>query len=178
MADFYTGYRETARRPDEISAALAQARQQQILRLVIEEPIGGAAIAAELAAAGVPCVLTELWPGKRASSYQDFDTAALLSALHEQGVAFAIATGSGRRARALPMLAAIAVGHGLDRDTALRAITLTPAEILGVQQDVGSLQAGKLADLLVCDRPLLNSDCKLLRVISAGKTRYQAEEGQ
>ena len=67
-------------------------------------------------------------------------------------------------------------GGGLETEAALRAITLTPAEILGVAKDTGSLQVGKLADLLVSDRPLLDSDCRLLRVVSSGKTRYETEE--
>lgn len=167
--------RAEAHRPDEITTTLAEAQKHDILNLIIEEPLGGAAVAEQLAAAGVPCVLTELWPAG-SPPYEQHDPAALPAELDEQGVAFAIATGSGRRAQALPMLAAIAVGHGLSRDTALRAITLTPAEILGIQSDVGSLQKGKMADLLVCDRPLLDSDSKLLRVMSSGKTRFQAEK--
>ena len=73
-------------------------------------------------------------------------------------------------------MAATAVGNGLDASAALRAITLTPAEILGVQKDVGSLQQGKLADLLICDRPLLQSDCRVLAVWSAGAVQYESTQ--
>ena len=41
--------------------------------------------------------------------------------------------------------------HGLDRDKALRAITLGPATLLGMQKEIGSLEVGKQADLLVFD---------------------------
>jgi imidazolonepropionase-like amidohydrolase len=88
-------------------------------------------------------------------------------------VPFAIATGSGRRARTLPMMAAAAVGAGLSHDAAIRAITLTAAEILGVQKDIGSLQQGKLADLVVCDRPLLQSDSRVLAVYSGGALQFE-----
>ncbi|MEC7583053.1 MAG: amidohydrolase family protein [Planctomycetota bacterium] len=170
--------RAEAHRADEITTTLAQAQKHDIINLVIEDPLDGAAVASQLANAGIPCVLTELWPQASKQPYENEDLAALPAALDEQGVAFAIATGSGRRAQALPMLAAIAVGQGLSHDTALRAITLTPAEILGIQKDVGSLQEGKMADILVSDRPLLDSDSKLLRVMSSGKTRFEAEEGR
>jgi imidazolonepropionase-like amidohydrolase len=72
-------------------------------------------------------------------------------------------------------MAACAVGRGLDEAAALRAITLTPAEILGVQNDVGSLQEGKLGDLLITDRPLFASDCRVLAVLAAGVTQFHAK---
>jgi imidazolonepropionase-like amidohydrolase len=73
------------------------------------------------------------------------------------------------------MLAAAAVGGGLPRDQALRAITLTPAEILGVSKDTGSLQAGKYADVLVTDRPLFLTDSHILLVLAKGRTEYEVK---
>jgi imidazolonepropionase-like amidohydrolase len=49
----------------------------------------------------------------------------------------------------LTQAAGNAVAHGLDWDTALRAITLSPAEIFGVGNTVGSLEAGKAADVVI-----------------------------
>jgi len=163
-------------RPDEIRAVLAAAKDRKVPSLVLENVLGAAGVAADLASASVPCVLTGVWPSSRPEAFAAYDPLQLPSALLAAGVPFAIASGSGRRAGALPLMAACAVGAGLDETQALRAITLTPAEILGVQKDVGSLQAGKLADLLVCDRPLLQSDCRVLAVWSAGATAYQTEE--
>ena len=88
---------------------------------------------------------------------------------------FAIATGSGQQAGLLPLLAAAAVGRGLDRDAALRAITLTPAEILGVAADTGSLQAGKYADVLVTDRPLFATDSRVLLVLQKGRAEFEVK---
>jgi imidazolonepropionase-like amidohydrolase len=73
------------------------------------------------------------------------------------------------------MVAAAAVGAGLDRDQALRAITLTPAEILGIAQDTGSLQPGKLADVLVTDRPLFASDSRVLLVLARGRNEFEVK---
>jgi imidazolonepropionase-like amidohydrolase len=53
--------------------------------------------------------------------------------------------------RNLPYQAASAVAYGLSFEDALRAITLSPAEILGVADQVGSLDAGKLATLVIAD---------------------------
>lgn len=75
--------------------------------------------------------------------------------LHAAGVRFAIATpGDGfdtSNLRNLPYQAASAVAYGLPHDEALKAITLYPAQILGVADRVGSLEAGKDATLFLAD---------------------------
>jgi imidazolonepropionase-like amidohydrolase len=51
--------------------------------------------------------------------------------------------------RNLPYEIGTAVGFGLPRDVAIRAITLTPAQLLGVDRVVGSIEPGKIANLVV-----------------------------
>ncbi len=51
--------------------------------------------------------------------------------------------------RYLALNAALAVQQGMDEEEALRAITMAPAEIIGIADRVGSLEAGKDADLVV-----------------------------
>jgi imidazolonepropionase-like amidohydrolase len=51
--------------------------------------------------------------------------------------------------RNLPYSAAIAAAHGLPRDAALNAITLAPAQILGIDDQYGSLETGKSATLII-----------------------------
>ena len=77
---------------------------------------------------------------------------ALPAKLHEAGVRFCIA-GAERFGNEcnLPYQAARASAHGLPREEALRAITLYPAQILGVSDRVGSIEAGKDATLIVTD---------------------------
>ena len=53
-------------------------------------------------------------------------------------------------------------------DVAVRAITLTPAELLGVADRVGSIEPRKLADLVITSAPLGSSDARVLRVLSSG----------
>ena len=69
--------------------------------------------------------------------------------LAQAGVTFAFGTGGAANNRLLPYEAAISVAWGLDRDRALRAITLDAATILGVADRVGSLEPGKLANLFI-----------------------------
>jgi len=60
-------------------------------------------------------------------------------------------------------------------DEALKAITLTPAEILGVAERVGSLEKGKDADILILSGEPLAATSRIERVILSGKTVYQAD---
>ena len=69
--------------------------------------------------------------------------------LAQAGVRFAFGTGGAANNRLIPYEAAISVAWGLERDRALRAITLDAATILGVADRVGSLEPGKLANLFV-----------------------------
>ena len=83
--------------------------------------------------------------------------------LQEAGVKIAIASfgfsfgsfGGATTGRWLLIEAAYAAGFGLSDEDALRAITINPAEILGVSDRVGSLEAGKDADILILSGPPL-----------------------
>jgi imidazolonepropionase-like amidohydrolase len=69
--------------------------------------------------------------------------------LHEAGIPFAIATASTLDSRNLPYDAALAEAYGLPADEALKAITLYPAQILGLDAQLGSIDTGKRANLFV-----------------------------
>ena len=71
--------------------------------------------------------------------------------LAQAGITFAFGTGGAANNRLLPYEAAISVAWGLDRNRALRAITLDAATILGVADRVGSLEPGKIANLFIAN---------------------------
>ena len=78
--------------------------------------------------------------------------------LKDAGVPFCISSGMGfggsagaAHTRSLPHNAGTAAAYGLDVDEALKAITLYPAQILGISDRVGSLEVGKDATLIVTD---------------------------
>ncbi len=75
-----------------------------------------------------------------------FDNAARLA---EAGVPVALSTFDTHNARSLRLEAGNAVRYGLDWDTALRAVTLTPAQMLGVADSHGTLAPGKTANVVV-----------------------------
>ncbi len=128
--------------------------------------VGGARadkVASLLAERHIPVILTDVnslsWsiPYGRHSGYDDPFT--LPARLHEAGVLFAIAGGGGSWgsaiARNIPYAAAKAAAYGLDREEALRAITLYPAEIFGVADRIGSLRPGLRATLFISDGDIL-----------------------
>jgi imidazolonepropionase-like amidohydrolase len=157
----------------QIRAALRFADEQKLSRLVLVGAADAWRVAPELRARDV-AVITKAPPDlplRRDSAYDE--SFALASRLQEAGVRFCIGDGGGtdaaENARNLPYLAAQAAGFGLTRDQALRAITLSPAEILGVADRVGSIEAGKSADLIVTDGDPLELGTKVEQVYIAGR---------
>jgi len=71
--------------------------------------------------------------------------------LHAAGVRVSFATNSVADVRNLPYHAAKSVAFGLPKDAALRAVTLNAADILGLGNELGSIDVGKRADLIVTD---------------------------
>lgn len=71
--------------------------------------------------------------------------------LQDAGVKVAIRTGEAENVRNLPFHAGFAAAYGLGREDALRAVTINAAEIFGVDDRIGSLEAGKVANLFAAD---------------------------
>lgn len=171
-----------AHRPDEVRRALELAREKQLRGIVLEYATGAAGLVEELAASGTAVIVDSALPpdlsrrGETAERFapDDLEGESLAARLAAADVPFAIGSGSIARARHLPCLVAEAVGQGVPIETALRAVTLTPAQILGIGDRVGSLEPNKLADVLVTSHRIESSDARVLRVISAGRTVHEA----
>jgi imidazolonepropionase-like amidohydrolase len=107
--------------------------------------------------------------------------------LKQAGVRFAIippstsftsSTGgiAGRDLMTLPLEAAFAIGGGLDEQTALEAITIIPAQLLGVDDRVGSLQPGKDADIIILDGNPFHYNTFVQTTIINGQVLYEKEK--
>ena len=80
------------------------------------------------------------------------------SKLQAAGARFCISTGdSGAHVRDLPFHAGMAAAYGLPKAEALKAVTLYPAQILGVADRLGSIEQGKVANLVVTDSDMLEA---------------------
>ena len=73
----------------------------------------------------------------------------------------------------LGLSAGLAVKYGMDEYEALKAITINPAEILKLDNRIGSLKVGKDADLIICDGNILDSRTNVLYTIIDGKITYK-----
>jgi imidazolonepropionase-like amidohydrolase len=83
---------------------------------------------------------------------------ALPARLDSAGVRFAIASGEPNPdTRNLPFVAGMAAAFGLDKADALKSVTLWPAQIFGVADRMGSIEVGKMANLVVTDGDLLEA---------------------
>lgn len=138
----------------DIRAAVALAEAQK-LRLIIAGGLEAWRAAELLREKDVPVLLKVLrLPRKRSDPYDaPFANAALL---HQAGVRFAIVTDDETNSRNLACEAAMAHAFGLPRQAALRAVTLAPAEILGLGARLGSLEAGKDAHVIVASGDILD----------------------
>jgi imidazolonepropionase-like amidohydrolase len=72
--------------------------------------------------------------------------------------------------------AILAVRYGLDREDALKALTINPAAILGLAGRLGSIQKGRDADLVILDGDPLEASSRIEMVIVDGKIVYQREQ--
>jgi len=113
-------------------------------------------VASLLKEKNVPVVLTgiESLPLREDDPYDAlYENAAKLQ---KAGVRFCISTGdSGSDVRTLPFHAGMAAAFGLPKDEALKAVTLYPAQIMNVADRLGSIEPGKIANLVVTDGDLL-----------------------
>ena len=154
-----------------IREALEFAEKQKV-RMILQH--GGEAwkLAGELKTRNVPVVLGRTYslPDNEDDPYdRGFATPA---ELFRAGVRIAFATygpGAGSNPCNLPYEAAAAVPFGLPPDEALKAVTLYPAEIFGVADQVGSIDRGKLADLIVTDGDPLETRTQVKQMFIQGR---------
>ncbi len=135
-----------ANRRSDIETALRIAREYH-LKLILAEAAEAWQVADAIARAGVPVLVQPL---DNIPSYDGlgvrYENAALLV---KAGVKVALLETDTHNARNLRQQAGNAVSNGMTWDQALRAVTLSPAEIFGVADRYGSLAAGRVADVVV-----------------------------
>ncbi len=134
------------------AVAAVRFSEENGLRPILRMDAGEAGrVAAFLAKKDVPVLLGAVTSLPR-SVWDPYDTAySAPRLLQAAGVRFGFALGDSSNLRNLPFQAGIAVAFGLSPEAALRSVTLSTAEILGVDEKLGSIAVGKIADLIVTD---------------------------
>lgn len=159
--------------------ALLDMQEELQFRLVLMGASEAWKVASRIADAEVPIIVNSLH-----NTPADFDRVAarldIATLLHEAGVQLVLSQlNTELGGRTLTQLAGNAVAYGLPWRQALRAITLTPAEIWGLDDELGSLAPGKRADLVLWRGDPLEVTSQVVGVMIAGnwqdlKTRQTA----
>lgn len=149
------------------------------LRYIVSGARQGYRFANDLKAANVPVLVSVHWPVAPASK-EDREEQPLRvirdrqlapttpSVLAKSGVAFALVSGAGKTGDFLPGIRK-AIDNGLSTDDALRATTLWPARIFGVDRQLGSLDHGKIANVVISDKPIFDKESKVTRLFVDGR---------
>ena len=159
-----------AEKEKTIKEAIAFADKQKV-RMILERGVEAWKVAAELKAHNIPVILppTLRLPDEEDDGYDK--PFSIPGELSKAGVKFAFATfgpGSEDNPRNLPFQAAAAVGFGLPYEEALKAVTMYPAQIWGVGDDLGSIEKGKFADLIVTDGDPLETRTQIKQMFIKG----------
>lgn len=147
----------TADRATDIRAAVSFAKEMKLKPIILG---GGDAwqVASFLKENDVPVLVTSVMslPRREDDPYDvNYSSPAKLQ---KAGVKFAITAGDGgAEIRNLPYTAGMAAAFGLPKDEALKSVTLYPAQIMGVADKFGSIEVGKVANLVVTDGDLLEA---------------------
>jgi imidazolonepropionase-like amidohydrolase len=165
-----------AHRADDILTAL-RIGQEFGLQVMIEHCTEGHKVAAELAANEIPALV-----GPSLSSRSKVELRELSfstpGALSRAGVTVALISDHPFvPVQYLPLCGGLAIREGLDEEQALRALTLTPATLLGVADKVGSLEPGKHADLAIYrGHPFHDVQARCLLTMVQGQIVHDARE--
>ena len=163
-----------AHRADDILTSIRIAKEFG-LKLTLDHCTDGALIADELGEEGYPAFVGPSFGSKTKIELSN-KSFATPKALQEAGVKVSIITDAPViPLQYLPMCAALAVKEGLDVEEGWKAITINPAESVGIGDRVGSLEPGKDGDIVIWTAdPMVTAGAESYMTIVDGKIVYQA----
>ncbi len=155
------------------------------LKLVIEGATEAYKLIDEIKQSKSPVIMTGVFePGRRQAKDYTRDIAlgrvnpANPRLLAEAGVKFALTSPTDETIADLQFIAGYAVSQGLTPRDALRSITITPAEILGVAERTGSIEKGKDADLVILTGEPFQAQTVVDKTLINGKVVYARREAE
>ena len=157
-----------AHRADDIMTIIRIAKEFDI-EVTLEHCTEGHKVVNEIVEAGFPAIVGPSLTTRSKVELMDrtYETPGILA---EAGVKVALMSDHPVvPIHYLPVYAALAVRSGMDRDEALKAITINPAEILGVDDKIGSIKTGKDADLVIFDGDPFDFNSKVDTVFINGE---------
>ncbi len=170
LAPYARGEKKVALYADNAQSILYAVKfaKEQKLAAVLYGAREGWKVADVLAREAIPVVVGPVWSVPR-DRHDPYDAAyANAGVLHRAGATVAIMTADSGNERNLAFHAATAAAYGLPMEEAVRAVTYTPAKILGLEAELGSLAVGKRADIVVTRGHLLEVTAPVERMFIDG----------
>ncbi len=157
-----------ANRHADIQEALKLADELKI-KMILSGGLDAWKVADELKKRDIPVILGPVMIMPQ-ENHDPYDAPfACAAKLHAAGVRFCIRSAGSTNTRNLPYEAAMAASYGLPQEEALKAVTLHPAHILGVADQLGSISPGKRANLVLTDGDLLQATTQVHALFINGK---------
>jgi imidazolonepropionase-like amidohydrolase len=156
-----------AEEPHDVETALDLANEFH-LKVILNHVTHSARVLDKIAATGFPVIVGPIYEEPKES--ERYDAVFRLPAeMVKHGIKIAFASYDAHQARNLPYAAGYAVGFGLPYEEALKAITINPAQMWGVDQQLGSLDVGKMANVVVANGDPLDVKTDVKHVFIAGE---------
>lgn len=153
---------------EDILRALTWVVEKEIGRAILTGVAEGWRVADSIAAAGIPVItgpVLEL-PTRDSDPYDAAYTNAGM--MQKAGVQVALQTDEAANVRNLPYHAGFAATYGMGREEALRAVTLVPAQIFGLADEIGSIEAGKRANVVIADGDIFETKTQVKHLFIGG----------
>ena len=158
----------TAVREREIREAMEFADRQNV-QIILADAAECYRVIPEIRKRNIPVVLQPTW-SLPLDADDAYDRAySTPGELYRAGIQFSIASFSANNSRNLPYEAAAAVPFGLPHDEAYKAVSLSAARIFGLDKQLGSIEEGKTADLIVTDGDPLEVTTHVTREFIGGE---------
>ena len=157
-----------AHRADDILTAIRIAKEENI-KITLDHVTDARSILPQIKESGFPCIC-----GPALTHKSKFELANMSfetpNELYKAGILFSIITDSPVIPQQyLSLSAALAAKAGLPEYEAIKAITINPAKILGLDNRVGSIKVGKDADFVICTKNILDTQNEITAVYVDGK---------
>ncbi|MFN0318505.1 MAG: amidohydrolase family protein [Burkholderiales bacterium] len=155
-------------RYNDIESAIKWVQTQKVKKVVVTGVAEGWRVADKLAKANIPVITGPVIAIPTRASDRYDKAYANPGLMKKAGVKVAIRSNNSENVRNLPWHAGFAAAYGMNKEDALKAITIVPAEIFGVADKLGSLEVGKTANLVVTTGDLLETKSQILHVFIDG----------
>jgi imidazolonepropionase-like amidohydrolase len=156
-----------AEQPNDLLTALELANEFH-LKIILNHVTHSAALLDKIASTGLPVIVGPIYEQPKEDERYDA-VFSMPAQLAKRGVKIAFASFDAHNVRNLPYAAGYAVGFGLPPEEAMKAMTINPAQMWGVDKDLGSLEVGKMGNVVVANGDPLDVKTDVKHVFIQGQ---------